>query len=163
MRKPSYSRIGKAWVYLRGGYSVYFSFFVGVGNSLMIAYFVVLTGTDCPLDDEGFLCTIRPFLPNFLIFTLVAIVIGAPLMMIVGRFHFKKQLFKSEMDVTWQNNPWYFKLIGHQRVQYEIFLQLLYEIKMQNKFDKKKTERIEKLEKKIHFLLEGGSMNDFKE
>jgi hypothetical protein len=159
----SFSKIGKAWVYLRGGYSVYFSFVVGVGNSLMIAYFVVLTGTGgCPPEDTGFLCTIRPFFPNFGIFVLAAIVIGAPIMMLVGRFHFKKQLFKSEMDVTWQNNPWYFKLIGHQKVMYEIFLQILSEIKQQNQFDIDKVKRIVELENKIRFLLDGGSMHDFK-
>ncbi len=158
----SYSKIGKAWVYLRGGYSVYFSFVVGVGNSLMIAYFVVLTGAECPPTDTGLLCTIRPMFPDFLIFTLVAIGIGAPIMMLVGRFHFKRQLFKSEMDVTWQNNPWYFKLIGHQRVMYEIFLQILSEIKQQNKFDIEKVKRIVELENMINFLLKGGSMTEYK-
>lgn len=154
MKQRHKSKIGKAWVYLRGGYSVYFSFVVGVGNTMMIAYFVVLTGATCPVDDHGFLCMIRPFFPNFGVFILATILIGLPIMIWLGRFHFNRQLYKSEMEVTWQNNP-------YQKILFEVCIEMIDEIKERNKFNYEKTRKLTILQDKIKFLLEGGSLTDY--
>lgn len=153
MKSNHKSKIGKAWVYLRGGYSVYFSFIVGVGNTMMIAYFVVLTGATCPPEDHGFLCSIRPLFPNFGIFVIATIVVGLPIMIWLGRFHFNKQLYRSEMEVTWQNNP-------YGKILFKVCSELLEEIKEQNKFNPEKTKRLSDLQTKIDFLVKGGSLNE---
>jgi len=77
-------------------------------------------------------------------------------MVVVGYLHFTRQQYKSEMDVTWQNNPYYFKLIGHQKIMFTIFLELLEELKQTNKYSKEKIQRFEKMSKEIKFLLDGG-------
>jgi len=138
----------KAFFYLRTGYSFYFVFIVSGLNALMILYFVV--------GDPEKVEWIRIIFPHFFYFAAFSIAIGVPIMIAVGYLHFTRQQYKSEMEVTWQNNPYYFKLIGHQRIMFTLFLELLEELKQTNKYSREKTQRYDKMIEEIKFLLDGG-------
>ena len=141
-------QLTKAFFYLRTGYSFYFVFLISGLNALMILYFVVGE----PYKVEW----IRYIFPHFFWFAGFCLLLGVPLMIVVGYLHFTRQQYKSEMEVTWQNNPYYFKLIGHQRIMFTLFLELLEELKQTNKYSKEKTQRYDKMIKEINFLLDGG-------
>jgi hypothetical protein len=149
-KKDFYRKITKAFFYLRTGYSFYFVFVISGLNALMIAYFVV--------GDPDKVEWIRYIFPHFIWFALFSIIIGVPMMIGVGYWHFTRQQYKSEMEVTWQNNPYYFKLIGHQRIMFELFIEIIKELKQTNQYSKEKTERHDKLIKEIKFLLDGGTL-----
>lgn len=140
--------ISKSFFYLRTGYSFYFVFVISGLNALMILYFVV--------GDPEKVHWIRIIFPHFFYFAAFSIAVGVPIMVAVGYLHFTRQQYKSEMEVTWQNNPYYFKLIGHQRIMFTLFLELLEELKQTNKYSKEKTQRYDKMTKEIKFLLDGG-------
>jgi len=140
--------ISRSFFYLRTGYSFYFVFLISGLNALMILYFVV--------GEPDKVEWIRYIFPHFFYFAAFCLVLGVPLMIVVGWLHFTRQQYKSEMDVTWQNNPYYFKLIGHQKIMFTLFLELLEELKQTNKYSKEKIKRFDKMIKEINFLIDGG-------
>lgn len=146
-----YRKASKAFFYLRTGYSFYFVFVISGLNALMIAYFVV--------GDPDKIEWIRYIFPHFFWFAAFVLVIGVPLMIGVGYWHYTRHQYKAEMEVTYQNNPYYFKLIGHQKIMFTLFLELINELKQTNKFDKQKNERLDKIADNIKFLLDGGSID----
>lgn len=149
MNSKKIVRMGtKAFFYLRTGYSFYFVFVISGLNALMILYFVV--------GDPDKVEWIRYIFPHFFWFAAFSIAVGVPIMVLVGYLHFTRQQFKSEMDVTWMNNPYYFKLIGHQKIMFQLFLELLKELKITNKNDYGKIQRYNKMIEQIEFLLDGG-------
>lgn len=149
MNSKKLVRMGtKAFFYLRTGYSFYFVFVISGLNALMILYFVV--------GDPDKVEWIRYIFPHFFWFAAFSIAVGVPIMVLVGYLHFTRQQFKSEMDVTWMNNPYYFKLIGHQKIMFELFLELVKDLKQNNTYDKERDDRLTEMIKKIEFLLGGG-------
>jgi hypothetical protein len=48
---------------------------------------------------------------NFVVFAIFTISVGVPISILAGYIHFKKsRAYSSEMDITTEANPWYYKL-----------------------------------------------------
>ena len=156
-------KLTKTWFYFRTGYSYYFVFLVSGLNALMIAYFVVILGTTCDagksLTEQGdVLCLIRFAFPHFGYFVLFSIAVGVPTMTVIGWWHYTRHQLGTHAHVEWKSNPYYYQVIGHQKLMFEILKELMKEIQQQNKFDQSKVDRLEKLQKQIDFLLDGGKL-----
>jgi len=145
-------KISRLWFYFRAGYGFYFVFLISGMNALMIAYFVVILGTECQsgvsvTESGDILCMIRSIFPHFGYFVVAAIGIGIPVLSIVGYLHYQKNQYGAHAHVNWRSNP-------YQKLTLDIFLELIGEIKLQNKYDKGKTDRLEVLENKLIDFLE---------
>ncbi len=144
------------WLYFRTGYSYYFVFLVSGLNALMIAYFVVILGTTCDqgksLTEQGdILCLIRYAFPHFAYFVLFTIGVGVPTLIGIGYWHYSRHQYGTHAHVEWEKNP-------YQRVTLVLFFQLLEELKMTNKYNKDKVERLNNIQQEIKKLLE--TLND---
>jgi len=151
-------KLAKAWLYFRTGYSYYFVFLVSGLNALMIAYFVVILGTTCDqgksLTEQGdILCLVRYAFPHFAYFVAFAIGVGTPMLIGMGYWHYSKHQFGTHAHIEWGKNP-------YQKVTLSILLELIGEVKLQNKYSSKKVERLEVIEDKLKTLLDDKNLDD---
>jgi len=150
------------WLYFRTGYSYYFVFLISGLNALMIAYFVVILGTQCEagksLAEQGdVLCLIRYMFPHFGWFVLFTIVVGVPMLVGIGYWHYTRNQYGTHAYIEWETNPYLYKLTGHQKVMFELMKEVIAEIKERNVINFEKTRRLTILEDKIESLLKGES------
>src|SRR3989304_4871098 len=151
-------KFAKTWLYFRTGYSYYFVFLVSGLNALMIAYFVVILGTTCEsgkslTEDGDILCLIRYLFPHFGLFVLFTVAVGLPALVAIGRWHYTRNQYGTHAYVEWETNPTLYKLVGHDQLTFELFKELLEEIKERNKFNPEKLKRLNSLEEKVDHLL----------
>lgn len=158
--KHKFSRL---WFYFRAGYGFYFVFLIGGLNALMIAYFLVLGSVECeagkPLEESGrYICAIRWVFPTFAHFVVGAIVIGFPLLITVGYFHYQKNQYGAHAHVNWTTNP-------YQKIQLQFLLEMIHELKRswgryQEPYDEERLKRLEEMENKIIDFLEDKRLQD---
>lgn len=151
-------QLSRIWFYFRAGYGFYFVFIISGLNALMIAYFVVILGTECEsgvsLRESGdILCSIRLIFPNFGYFVGAAVAIGIPLLSFIGYLHYQKNQYGAHAHVNWRSNP-------YQKIILSILLELISEVKLQNKYDKEKTDRLELLQDQLIGFLEDKRLED---
>ena len=72
----------RAWFYFRQGWSVYFAFIFAAINMLTVTYFLAIENYP----------TLKEVFPSFEQYVLIAVVIGVPLLTLVGYAHYKKLL-----------------------------------------------------------------------
>jgi len=140
------------WFYLRVGYQHYFAFIFAAINTMVITYYLAI-------ERAPFLLSI---FPNFSNYALFMVVVGIPILGIVGFMHFKKiPAFKSEQEVSVESNPYIYKLHpGHLRiVQYPwqlMLSKLIVRIANNEKISDKEMKELNELQKKFDVLIKGG-------
>lgn len=139
------------WYYFRLGYSNYLSFPLGVGETIVVFY--VLLITRIPV-------LIKVF-PTFLIFTFLFTICGTPISIAIGWLYLKRtMLYSSETDITVESNPYNYKLAPGW--QMEVWLPMMLEqLKLLRKVASDKLTpaeklRLDELEEKSEKLLAGG-------
>ena len=145
-------RAFRYWYYLRQGYLVYFSFIFAVVNTLTVTYFLAI-------EKAAFL---KEIFPTFPIYAAYLVVIGVPLLVFSGYYHFKKvPAYKSEMETNIESNPYTYKLTpGHQlEVVMPFYLTMsnfLVKISKNEEISDAELEQLAKLQKRMEHLLSGG-------
>ena len=87
----------RAWYYFRQGWAIYFAFILAAINTLTVTYFLAID--NYPI--------LKSVFPSFEQYVAMVVVIGVPLLIIIGYAHYKKtQGFKSEVDVLIETNPY---------------------------------------------------------
>ena len=87
----------RSWYYFRQGWSIYFAFILAAINTLTVTYFLAIDNYP----------SLKSVFPSFEQYVVIIVVIGVPLLIIVGYAHYKKtQGFKSEVDVLIETNPY---------------------------------------------------------
>ena len=87
----------RAWYYFRQGWAVYFAFILAAINTLTVTYFLAIDNYP----------SLKSVFPSFEQYVAMVVVIGVPLLIIIGYAHYKKtQGFKSEVDVLIETNPY---------------------------------------------------------
>ena len=87
----------RSWYYFRQGWSIYFAFILAAINTLTVTYFLAIDNYP----------SLKSVFPSFEQYVAIIVVIGVPLLIIVGYAHYKKtQGFKSEVDVLIETNPY---------------------------------------------------------
>ena len=130
--------------YFRQGYGTYFAFFLASINALTITYFLAIENYP----------SLQKIFPTFEIYVITIVVIGVPLLMIVGYVHYKRTAaYKSETSILFESNPYSLRNIVNNQINLQINLELL---KMLSKLlsNEKLTElelkEIKDLEKKLN-------------
>ena len=87
----------RAWYYFRQGWAIYFAFILAAINTLTVTYFLAIDNYP----------SLKSVFPSFEQYVAMVVVIGVPLLIIIGYAHYKKtQGFKSEVDVLIETNPY---------------------------------------------------------
>ena len=86
----------RLWFYFRTGWATYFAFIFAAINTLVVTYYLAIE--NIPVLQNVF--------PSFGHYVIITVVIGIPVLVSVGYFHFKMSSgFKSEVDVAIETNP----------------------------------------------------------
>jgi hypothetical protein len=139
------------WYYFRLGYSNYLSFPLGVGETIVVFY--VLLITRIPI-------LIKVF-PTFLTFMFLFIICGTPISVVIGWLYLKRTvLYSSETDISVESNPYNYKLTPGYQVEV-LFPMMLEQLRLLRKVAADKltpteTGRLDELEKTTEKLLAGG-------
>jgi len=145
--------IGRLWYYFRIGYSTYLTFLLGVANTLVILYYLLIQNVT----------GLQTIFPHFAIFVVISVVVGVPLGVGVGWLHLKRTpAYLSEIDIGVEANPYYYKLApGHQMevfapINLELLRQIRKIMKSQKLLSDEEEKRLAELEGKMERLLRGG-------
>ena len=86
----------RGWFYFRMGWSTYFAFILAAINTLTVTYFLAVDNYPA----------LKIIFPSFGQYIVIIMVLGIPLLIVVGYAHYKKTTaFKSEIDVLIESNP----------------------------------------------------------
>ena len=103
----------RAWFYFRQGWSVYFAFIFAAINMLTVTYFLAIENYP----------TLKEVFPSFEQYVLIAVVIGVPLLTLIGYAHYKKTpSYRAEADVWMESNPWQARILINS--QFSLLLNL---------------------------------------
>ena len=106
----------RAWFYFRQGWSTYFAFIFAAINTLTVTYFLAIE--EYPILNSLF--------PSFLIYVLIVVSMGIPILVLVGYGHFKRSnAFKAEADINIEANPHFRRILSNTELLFPILLKLL--------------------------------------
>ena len=105
----------RGWFYFRQGWSVYFAFIFAAVNTLTVTYFLAI-------DNYPFL---KDVFPSFIHYIAVVVLIGIPLLVLVGYAHYKRTAsFKAEADIHIEANPHLRRILTNTEIMLSMSLQL---------------------------------------
>ena len=105
----------RGWFYFRQGWSVYFAFIFAAVNTLTVTYFLAI-------DNYPFL---KDIFPSFIHYIAVIVLIGIPLLVLVGYAHYKRTAsFKAEADIHIEANPHLRRILTNTEIMLSMSLQL---------------------------------------
>ena len=82
----------RAWFYFRMGWATYFAFVFAAINTLTVTYFLAIENYP----------VLQQIFPSFVHYVVIVILIGVPLLILIGYIHFKKSpSYKAEAAVTY--------------------------------------------------------------
>jgi hypothetical protein len=91
----------RAWYYFRIGYSTYLIFLLGFLTTIVTVYYLAINN----------ISFLKSVFPSFWLFGIFALVVGVPLAIFMGLFHFKRsEAFSAEVDIGVEANPYYYKV-----------------------------------------------------
>ena len=106
----------RAWYYFRQGWAIYFAFILAAINTLTVTYFLAIDNYP----------NLKSVFPSFEQYVAMVVVIGVPLLIIIGYTHYKKtQGFKSEADVLIETNPYPRRSVVNSEINLRLNLQLM--------------------------------------
>jgi len=146
---------GRLWFYFRMGYNTYLTFVLGYVTTIVTVYYLAIKSIPALLDLFHSLTT----------FAMLVAVMGSVASIGIGWVHMKRSpMFSAEVDVGVEANPYNYKLPpGFNREVYApIYLEILSQLKTlmtsQNLLDVAHQKRVEDLESKLQFLIDGGTV-----
>lgn len=145
--------VARVWYYFRIGYATYLTFILGAANTLVVVWYLAI----------GEIPAVEKLFGHFIPFAVVTILVGVPFSVIVGWVHLKRSpAYSSELDISVEANPWYYKLPpGYNREAFApLYLELLLELSRLLEAQKLLTDedrhRIETIQQRLEVLVKGG-------
>ena len=100
--------------------------------------------------------------PTFLHYVFIAVVIGVPMLILVGYIHYKRSAaFSAEADINVEAYPYWYKLPPgwNKEVVFPLYLQminLMIKISKNEKLSTDETKEMSDIQKSLSSLIEGG-------
>lgn len=144
----------RAWFYFRQGWSTYFAFILAALNTMVVTYYLAI-------EKAPFL---KLIFPTFISYIIVWIVVGIPLLIVIGYIHYKRSnAYSSEADISAESNPYNYRLLpGYSKeVIFPMYLtmtNMLLKLSKNEKLTTEELEQIVELQKKIDILIKGESI-----
>jgi hypothetical protein len=83
------------------GYNTYLTFLLGYVTTIVTVYYLAINN----------ISLLKIIFPSFWLFCILALVVGVPVSIFMGLFHFKRsQAYSAEVDIGVEANPYYYKV-----------------------------------------------------
>ena len=131
----------RAWFYFRQGWSTYFAFIFAAINTLTVTYYLAI-------ENYPFLKT---FFPSFEQYILIVVLVGIPLLIMVGYAHYKKTpSYRAEADVWVESNPYQARVLVNTQFSLALNMKLtdiLLKLSLKQEISEKEISEIQELQK----------------
>ena len=126
----------RSWYYFRTGWATYFAFILAAINTLTVTYYLAIE--NLPMLKEIF--------PSFLSYLLTAVIVGVPVLTMLGYYHFKKGTFKAEADIVTEQNPHFNRLLRNTEAFIPVYLEMIELLVKLSKSEKLSDDEIKRIE-----------------
>jgi len=138
----------RAWFYFRMGWATYFAFVFAAINTLTVTYFLAIESYP----------VLQQIFPSFVHYIVIVILIGVPLLILIGYIHFKKSpSYRAEAAVTYESHPWALRDLVNSEYNLVLslkMLQMITKLSKQEKLDETELGQAHKLEKELKEFLD---------
>lgn len=133
----------RGWYYFRNGWSVYFAFILAAINTLTVTYYLAVEKIP-PL---------KEIFPSFLYYVVFFVIIGIPILVIVGYVHWKRSgARRAEIDIAYEVNPYRARILVNSEMVLKInikLMQTLIKLLTNVKLTEQESKEIKKLQNEI--------------
>ena len=147
----------RAWFYFRQGWSTYFAFVFAAINTLTVTYYLAI-------ENYPFL---KSFFPSFEQYILIVVLIGIPLLVLVGYAHYKKTpSYRAEADVWVESNPYQARVLVNTQFTLALNMKLtgvLLKLSSKEEISEKEINEIKDLQSKFLEHMDDRSISNKKD
>jgi len=133
----------RAWFYFRQGWSTYFAFIFAAVNTLTVTYYLAI-------ENYPFL---KSIFPSFEQYILIVVLVGIPLLVLVGYAHYKKTpSYRAEADVWVESNPYQARVLVNTQFSLALNLKLtdiLLKLSSKQEITEKEISEIKELQQRF--------------
>ena len=138
----------RAWYYFRMGWATYFAFVFAAINTLTVTYFLAIENYP----------SLQAIFPSFIHYTVIIVLIGVPLLILIGYIHFKRTpSYRSEAAVNFESNPFVRRTLINSELTLKInqeLISLLLKMQKGEKIDDNILEQVQKTQTEINTFVE---------
>ena len=147
----------RAWFYFRQGWSTYFAFVFSAINTLTVTYYLAI-------ENYPFL---KSFFPSFEQYILIVVLVGIPLLVLVGYAHYKKTpSYRAEADVWVESNPYQARVLVNTQFTLALNMKLtgvLLKLSSKEEISEKEINEIKDLQSKFLEHMDDRSISNKKD
>jgi hypothetical protein len=148
--------IFRAWVYFRTGWSIYFAFLFAAINTLTVTYYLAIDKIPALLN----------LFPTFLHYVGSAVLIGVPILVIIGYVHYKRSAgYKSEASIMIEVHPYQRRTLINSEINLELnlmILNILSKLSNEEKLNEDELNKIKESREKLRNHIEKRTIkNDY--
>ena len=133
----------RAWFYFRQGWSTYFAFIFAAINTLTVTYYLAIENYP----------SLKTIFPSFEQYILLVVLVGIPLLVLVGYAHYKKTpSYRAEADVWVESNPYQARVLVNTQFTLALNMKLtdvLLKLASNQEITQKEIEEIKILQSKF--------------
>ena len=134
----------RGWFYFRTGWTTYFAFIVAGINALTVTFFLAI--------DEY--PSLNVIFPTFFHYVVIVVVIGVPVLVLVGYVHFKRsKSFRAEADIQIETSPHIRRMLQNTEILLPMYLkltELMVKLSENKKLTDKELQEVSKLQKQLN-------------
>ena len=138
----------RSWYYFRMGWATYFAFIFAAINTLTVTYFLAIENYP----------SLQAVFPSFIHYTAIIVLIGVPLLILIGYIHFKRTpSYRSEAAVNFESNPFVRRTLINSELTLKInqeLISLLLKMQKGEKIDDNVLEQVQKTQTEISRFVE---------
>ena len=133
----------RAWFYFRQGWSTYFAFIFAAINTLTVTYYLAIENYP----------SLKTIFPSFEQYILIVVLVGIPLLVLVGYAHYKKTpSYRAEADVWVESNPYQARVLVNTQFTLALNMKLtdvLLKLSSNQEITQKEIEEIKTIQSKF--------------
>ena len=133
----------RAWFYFRQGWSTYFAFIFAAINTLTVTYYLAIENYP----------SLKTIFPSFEQYILIVVLVGMPLLVLVGYAHYKKTpSYRAEADIWVESNPYQARVLVNTQFTLALNMKLtdvLLKLSSNQEITQKEIEEIKTLQSKF--------------
>ena len=133
----------RAWFYFRQGWSTYFAFIFAAINTLTVTYYLAIENYP----------SLKTIFPSFEQYILIVVLVGMPLLVLVGYAHYKKTpSYRAEADVWVESNPYQARVLVNTQFTLALNMKLtdvLLKLSSNQEITQKEIDEIKTLQSKF--------------
>ena len=147
----------RAWFYFRQGWSTYFAFIFAAINTLTVTYYLAIENYP----------SLKTIFPTFDQYILIVVLVGIPLLVLVGYAHYKKTpSFRAEADVWVESNPYQARVLVNTQFTLALNMKLtniLLKLSSKQEITEKEIDEIKDLQSKFLKHLDDRTISNKKD